>query len=81
MYATPGESRTKFERPILELERQISELRQLAAGRDRLANLVSVPPQDTTDLPVVTDEAGDLSSEIGALEARSKSCKKRCFQA
>ena len=69
----------EFERPILELERQIAELRQLAAGRDRLANLVSMPPQDTTDLPIVPDEAGDLSSEIGALEDKVKRLQEEVF--
>ena len=69
----------EFERPILELERQISELRQLAAGRDRLANLVSVPSQDTMDIPVVSDEVTDLSTEIGALEDKVKKLQKEVF--
>src|SRR5688572_6491628 len=37
----PGMKRAlDFERPVLELERQIEELRRLAAGRDRLAAVV-----------------------------------------
>jgi acetyl-CoA carboxylase carboxyl transferase subunit alpha len=33
----------EFEKPVLELERKIDELRRMAAGRDHLANVVSVP--------------------------------------
>lgn len=66
-----------FERPILELERQISELRQIAAGRDHLANLVT--PQETADLGPGLQVAGELESQIQELEERVRKLQREVF--
>ena len=76
-----------FERPVLELERQIAELRRIAAGRDNLASVVasqemeSEPPPPMGGHPVVeaTDEA--LEHRIAELEDRARTLQTEVFGA
>jgi acetyl-CoA carboxylase carboxyl transferase subunit alpha len=69
----------EFERPVLELERQIEELRRLAAGRDQLATTVA-----TDDAPKKKKKSGvtsmlQLESQIMRLEEQSQELKAQIF--
>lgn len=69
----------EFERPVLELERQIEELRRLAAGRDQLANVVSTfDEKGRRRLKKEIDE-GNLEDQIAELEAQAKKLKEQIF--
>ncbi len=77
-----------FERPVLELERQIDELRRMAAGRDQLANMVARGPYEPKagarkkgtkgPAPQATQE-NRLEAEILELEDRAKKLKQQIF--
>jgi acetyl-CoA carboxylase carboxyl transferase subunit alpha len=67
-----------FERPVLELERQIEELRRMAAGRDRLTNMVSTFDQKgKKKLKGRVDE--NLDQQIVELEQRAIKLKEQIF--
>jgi len=68
-----------FERPLLELERQIAELRRIAAGRDRLASVVAGSHVGPAAEP--EEESSALGAEIEALEARAKNLRHEVFSA
>jgi acetyl-CoA carboxylase carboxyl transferase subunit alpha len=80
----------EFERPVLELERQIEALRRQAAGRDRLSNLVD--PDTYAETPTrrrarrgrATPEDPDLGrarldAQIARLEERAARLRERIF--
>src|SRR5688572_26484353 len=68
----------EFERPVLELERQIEELRRLAAGRDRLANMVSTFDEKGKKNPA-RDNILNLDQQIVELEQRALDLKEQIF--
>ncbi len=68
-----------FERPVLEIERQIEELRRLAVGRDHLASVVARPvdaPAESADSP-----STPLEMQIAELEERARALKEQVFSA
>jgi acetyl-CoA carboxylase carboxyl transferase subunit alpha len=67
-----------FERPVLELERQIEELRRMAAGRDRLTNMVSTfEAKGKKKLKTAVEE--NLEQQIVELEQRAVKLKEQIF--
>jgi acetyl-CoA carboxylase carboxyl transferase subunit alpha len=83
-----------FERPVLELEQKIEELRRLAAGRDRLAGVAaSAPHEDEDDDPRARKssrskrpkkeesllDSAALKKQIDALEDRARKLKEQIF--
>ncbi len=68
----------EFERPVLELERQIEELRRMAAGRDRLTNMVSTF-ETRGKRRAKNAVEGDLDHQIAELEERAGRLKEQIF--
>src|SRR5687768_13306677 len=84
-----------FERPVLELERQIEELRRLAAGRDRLTNVAATETEPESNKKkrfsllkgkkrVVKAkgpllDAALLDKQIETLEIRARKLKEQIF--
>ncbi len=66
----------EFERPILEIERQIEELRRLAAGRDQLANVVALDPEPRA---APGADGRRLYKQIAQLEDRAKKLTDQIF--
>jgi acetyl-CoA carboxylase carboxyl transferase subunit alpha len=67
----------EFERPILKLERQISELRDIAAGRDRESDS-EAHPNASHDVKASDGDEG-LESQIQELEERSRKLQAEVF--
>jgi acetyl-CoA carboxylase carboxyl transferase subunit alpha len=67
-----------FERPVLELERQIEELRRLAAGRDRLTNMVS-SIEEKGRSKTRRPSLNNLDQQIHELEQRASTLKQQIF--
>jgi acetyl-CoA carboxylase carboxyl transferase subunit alpha len=65
-----------FERPVLELERQIDELRRMAAGRDRLSNMVSTIELRGKKKVGTLD---NLEERIADLEGKARKLKQQIF--
>ncbi len=69
-----------FERPVLELERQIDELRRQAAGRDSLANIVDTglekKPRKKTKRK---KKVPDFERQLSALEERARTLRQEIF--
>lgn len=63
-----------FERPVLELERKIEELRRIAAGLDRIDNGVSLSLESSADeaAPVDVEALRGLDHQIEVLERRAR---------
>ena len=68
-----------FERPILELERKIEELRRIAAGRDRSAEVGLGPStgEHSIDLEAIAD-AG-IENQIEILEVRARELQESLY--
>jgi acetyl-CoA carboxylase carboxyl transferase subunit alpha len=66
-----------FERPVLELERQIAELRRIAAGRDQLASVVAAPDDDEPG----PGPGGPLDEQIAELESQARALQQEVFGA
>ncbi|MCC7384111.1 MAG: acetyl-CoA carboxylase carboxyltransferase subunit alpha [Deltaproteobacteria bacterium] len=76
-----------FERPILELERQIEELRRIAAGLDRLSSIVAAEPDPSegngagASSATISRSEESLDGEIGRLERRARQLQEQIFSA
>jgi acetyl-CoA carboxylase carboxyl transferase subunit alpha len=69
-----------FERPVLELERQIDELRRQAAGRDSLANIVDTGLDKKPRKKTKRKKKGpDFERQLSALEDRARSLRQEIF--
>lgn len=69
----------EFERPVLELERQIEELRRLAAGRDQLAATVADEGRPKRKKKADGKSMMQLESQILRLEEQAQSLKGQIF--
>jgi acetyl-CoA carboxylase carboxyl transferase subunit alpha len=65
----------EFERPVLEIERQIEELRRMAVGRDALANVVAIDD----GAPRNGKDSRQLHRQIRKLEERAHKLKAQVF--
>lgn len=65
-----------FERPVLEIERQIDELRRLAVGPEQLSNVVAI---DSGDRPAPDADAEKLYAQIRQLERRARKLTEQIF--
>jgi len=65
----------EFERPVLEIERQLEELRRLAVGRDGLANVVAIDDGG----PRKARDTKQLHRQIQKLEERAQKLKVQIF--
>lgn len=73
----------EFERPILDLERQIEALRRIAAGTEGLASVVATELEGTGDLAAVDELAArgspSLDHQIAQLEEKAKELGKEIY--
>jgi len=65
-----------FEKPVLEIERQIDELRRTAVGPEQLANVVAI---DSGERPAPDANAKKLYRQIQQLEARAQRLTEQIF--
>jgi acetyl-CoA carboxylase carboxyl transferase subunit alpha len=65
-----------FERPVLEIERQIDELRRLAAGPEQLSNVVAI---DSAERPAPDADAKKLYQQVRQLEQRAQKLTEQIF--
>ncbi len=68
-----------FERPVLELERKIEELRRIAAGLDHVDHGVSMEPLTDDHEAVVGEAPAGLDHQIEVLERRARELQESLY--